>query len=134
MAANFRHSPLLIVGGNDPEVIELNKQAHAALACEKLLRIVPGASHLFEESGTLEMAIDFARAWFEHYLDQPELGMLHMQPDVLPAQPKRIADVLRAGAEPLPALDDRIWSDPAGGCAARTGRCYLIQADEGYVF
>lgn len=97
---------LLIVGGEDHQVIELNRQAHAALTCEKLLRIVPGASHLFEEPGTLETAIDFARAWFEHYLAQPELSVLHQPQQAPPAQPKTIADVLRDAAEPLPSLDD----------------------------
>jgi fermentation-respiration switch protein FrsA (DUF1100 family) len=78
---------LLIVGADDPQVIDLNRQAQAALTCEKLLRIVPGASHLFEEPGTLETAIDFARAWFQHYLAQPELSVLHKPPEVQPAQP-----------------------------------------------
>ena len=97
---------LLIVGGNDHQVIDLNRQAHAALTCEKLLRIVPGAGHLFEEPGTLEAAIDFARAWFEHYLAQPELSVLHKPPHVTPARPKEIAEVLRDAAEPLLELDD----------------------------
>ena len=102
---------LLIVGGNDHQVIELNRQAHAALTCEKLLRIVPGATHLFEEPGALEMAIDSARAWFEHYLVQPELGAPQHPPKAQPAQSKTIADVLRAAAEPLPALDDPAFAE-----------------------
>ncbi len=102
---------LLIVGGDDHQVIDLNRQAHAALTCEKLLRIVPGASHLFEEPGTLEAAIDFARAWFEHYLAQPEQSVLHKQPKVQPAKPKTVADVLHAAAEPLPALDDPAFAE-----------------------
>jgi putative phosphoribosyl transferase len=59
---------LLIVGGYDTPVIELNQHALAALHCEKKLVIVPGATHLFEEPGTLEEVARLARDWFEHYL------------------------------------------------------------------
>ena len=58
---------LLIVGGYDGVVIDLNRQAAAHLACEKELVIVPGASHLFEEPGTLEQAAGQAAAWFERW-------------------------------------------------------------------
>lgn len=56
---------LLIVGGNDEQVIELNQQAYARLVCEKKLAIVPGASHLFEEPGKLEEVAKLAREWFK---------------------------------------------------------------------
>lgn len=59
---------LLIVGGDDGPVIEMNQEALAQLACTKELIIVPGASHLFEEPGTLEQVADHAGAWFERYL------------------------------------------------------------------
>ncbi|MEC4682327.1 MAG: alpha/beta hydrolase [Nitrospirota bacterium] len=59
---------LLIVGENDPEVIELNRQAYKELLCQKDLVIVPGATHLFEESGTLEKVADLASDWFVRYL------------------------------------------------------------------
>ena len=59
---------LLIVGGFDDVVIGLNQQAYDLLNCEKDLKIVPGATHLFEEPGTLEAAADAAAGWFEHYL------------------------------------------------------------------
>jgi putative phosphoribosyl transferase len=55
---------LLIVGAEDTEVIRLNQQAFAQLKCEKELRLVPGATHLFEESGTLEKAALLAADWF----------------------------------------------------------------------
>ncbi|MBX9878818.1 MAG: dienelactone hydrolase family protein [Candidatus Obscuribacterales bacterium] len=55
---------LLIVGGLDEEVIKLNKQAFTKLSCEKELAIVPGATHLFEEPGTLERAAALASNWF----------------------------------------------------------------------
>lgn len=59
---------LLIVGGNDFGVIELNEQALAALHCEKKLEIVHGATHLFEEPGTLGQVAELAVAWFKKYL------------------------------------------------------------------
>jgi len=59
---------LLIVGGDDTGVIELNEQAHAELGCEKRLEIVPGASHLFEEPGTLEEVARLAAEWFTRHL------------------------------------------------------------------
>lgn len=59
---------LLIVGGADEVVIDLNRAAHARLACKKRLDIVPGASHLFEEPGTLEAVMDLAADWFTAHL------------------------------------------------------------------
>jgi dienelactone hydrolase len=59
-----RAAILLIVGGADHGVIELNQDAFAVLACEKRLEIVPGATHLFEEPGTLDAVVDLAGAWF----------------------------------------------------------------------
>jgi putative phosphoribosyl transferase len=62
---------LLIVGGEDHGVIELNQAAHAELRCEKALKLIPGATHLFEEPGTLEAAADAAAAWFDKHLGSP---------------------------------------------------------------
>lgn len=59
---------LLIVGGEDHDVILLNEQAFAKLSCEKKLEIVPGATHLFEEPGTLQVVADLATAWFTRFL------------------------------------------------------------------
>ena len=59
---------LLIVGGNDRQVIDLNRQAMELLSCEKRLKIIPGATHLFEEPGTLEAAAEKAADWFCSYL------------------------------------------------------------------
>lgn len=59
---------LLIVGGRDLPVIDLNEAAFGRLRCEKLLRILPGATHLFEEPGTLEQVAQLAGEWFQHYL------------------------------------------------------------------
>jgi dienelactone hydrolase len=63
------HAPtLLIVGGSDPFVLELNRQALQRLAGEKQLVVVPGASHLFEEPGALEQVAQLARDWFTRHL------------------------------------------------------------------
>jgi len=59
---------LLIVGGADYGVIELNQQADALLNCEKNLTLVPGATHLFEEPGTLQQAANIAADWFVQHL------------------------------------------------------------------
>lgn len=59
---------LLIVGGNDDPVIELNEQALRLLRCPKKLVIVPGATHLFEEPGTLEEVARLAKQWFIRHL------------------------------------------------------------------
>lgn len=59
---------LLIVGGDDTVVIDLNNQALALLTGTKQLEIIPGATHLFEERGTLEEVAKIARAWFTKYL------------------------------------------------------------------
>ncbi len=64
---------LLIVGGHDFEVMELNKEAFAELRSTKELAVIPGATHLFEEPGTLEQAAHLAAGWFEKYL-QPNEG------------------------------------------------------------
>jgi dienelactone hydrolase len=68
--AHVRAPTLLIVGGQDVPVIELNRQALAALRSEKQLVIIPGATHLFEEPGALEQVAQLAREWFERYLVQ----------------------------------------------------------------
>jgi putative phosphoribosyl transferase len=60
---------LLIVGGNDVEVLRLNQHALPALAGEARLEVVPGATHLFEEPGALEHVAALARDWFVRYLD-----------------------------------------------------------------
>ena len=62
---------LLIVGGYDAPVIEMNREALAQLRVEKELVIVPGATHLFEEPGTLEEVARLARRWFEQHLAPP---------------------------------------------------------------
>lgn len=64
---------LLIVGGDDPVVIELNEMAIARLNCEKELVIIPGATHLFEEPGKLEIVAETARKWFVRYFEREDV-------------------------------------------------------------
>jgi putative phosphoribosyl transferase len=59
---------LLIVGGEDPVVLELNEAASASLSCPHRLEIVPGATHLFEEPGALEQVAELAGRWFSKHL------------------------------------------------------------------
>ena len=61
---------LLIVGGWDHQVIQLNEKAYQELKCHKKLDIVPEASHLFEEPGKLQQVADIAAAWFNKWLQQ----------------------------------------------------------------
>ena len=63
-----RAPTLLIVGGRDEPVIQLNQEAQARMRCETALEIVPGATHLFEETGALEEVAALAAAWFEHHV------------------------------------------------------------------
>jgi dienelactone hydrolase len=66
--SQVKASTLLIVGGDDLVVIDLNQRALKQLDAEKELEIVPGASHLFEEPGTLEEVARLACNWFQRYL------------------------------------------------------------------
>jgi len=69
-----RAATLLIVGGADFRVIELNEQAFARLRGPKAMEIVPGASHLFPEPGALEAVIGYAAKWFEDHLTPAQHG------------------------------------------------------------
>ena len=94
---------LLIVGGADEHVIELNRLALTKLKADKALKLVPGASHLFEEPGTLEQVMHLAGDWFT--------ANLSAAPQPIPASHARAltltpAGRLAAAAEPLPDLDD----------------------------
>ena len=65
---------LLIVGGDDVEVIHLNRQAYARMKCEREIAIVPGATHLFEEPGTLDQVVRLAAQWFSRHLPGTRRG------------------------------------------------------------
>jgi putative phosphoribosyl transferase len=63
---------LLIVGGKDQTVLDLNREGFSRIPCEKSLEIIPGATHLFEEPGALEQVALLARQWFEGHLGRRE--------------------------------------------------------------
>jgi dienelactone hydrolase len=67
--SQVRAATLLIVGGADYGVIELNRDALDMLTCEKRLEIVPGATHLFEEPGALDKVVDLAAQWFNAHFE-----------------------------------------------------------------
>jgi putative phosphoribosyl transferase len=68
---SVRAPTLLIVGGQDPQVLQLNMSALSQLRCVKRLEVVPRATHLFAETGTLEQVARLARDWFSHHLSSP---------------------------------------------------------------
>ena len=72
--SNVQAPTLLIVGGDDTLVIDLNQEAYAQLRCEKQLTIVPGATHLFEEPGTLEEVTRLATDWFSRHMIRATAG------------------------------------------------------------
>lgn len=70
---------MLIVGGNDEPVIEMNLAAYQLLSCPKRLVIVPGATHLFEEPGTLEQVAEHALLWFQQNFQPCSQTKEHLQ-------------------------------------------------------
>lgn len=72
--ARVRAPTLLIVGARDHEVLALNREALAAMHCEKELAVVPGATHLFEEPGTLEQVAELSVRWFGTHFKSDRSG------------------------------------------------------------
>jgi putative phosphoribosyl transferase len=77
--ARVRAPTLLIVGGADDAVLDLNRQALGGLAAIKRLEVVPGAGHLFEEPDALERVAELASAWFAQHLAQASERTFHRQ-------------------------------------------------------
>jgi pimeloyl-ACP methyl ester carboxylesterase len=79
---------LLIVGGDDETVIELNEQAKRRMHAVARLEIVPGATHLFEEEGALEQVERLASEWFQRYLPRHSArrGAVDMLDGVVPGE------------------------------------------------
>lgn len=67
--SSVKSPTLLIVGGRDTQVIEMNESAQSHLICENKMEIVPGASHLFEEPGALDQVAELAANWFAEHLN-----------------------------------------------------------------
>lgn len=101
---------LLIVGGDDHHVITLNRQALSALRCEKFLKIVPDAGHLFEEPGKLEMVTELACNWFEHHLAVSETAV-HPEPELHLKSSEDIAKALRKKVISLPEPEDPSFAE-----------------------
>ncbi|MBI1867191.1 MAG: dienelactone hydrolase family protein [Methylocystis sp.] len=80
---------LLIVGGRDHEVLELNREALRQLRCEARLDTVPGATHLFEEPGTLEAAVAAAADWFARHVRAGASGDANETPPPCPSPASR---------------------------------------------
>lgn len=77
---NVRAPTLLIVGGDDRQVLALNELALRRLRCVKSLELVQGATHLFEEPGTLDEVCDLAAAWFDRHCSHPSVTRPHGTP------------------------------------------------------
>jgi len=88
---------LLIVGGDDTQVVALNREAARQMHCEVEIVIVPGATHLFEEPGALESVVEHAQGWFLEHLASPAT-------DPRPSRPLRFADRRDAGRQLAAAL------------------------------
>jgi putative phosphoribosyl transferase len=73
---------LLVVGGRDEEVLRLNRAAASMMRCEHMVSVVPGATHLFEEPGTLRAAAELARDWFTGHLNPSRTSV----PDAMPGR------------------------------------------------
>jgi len=91
-----RAATLLIVGGNDREVLDLNRAALEQLQCEKRLAVVPGASHLFEETGALDVVADVAAGWFGRHLGPREPAPRVAESEPGPEEPLSNVDWLAA--------------------------------------
>ena len=78
--SQVRAPTLLLVGGNDGPVIEMNREALEQLTCPKELLIIPGATHLFEEPGALEQVADQAVRWFRRHLPSLKNETKHRPP------------------------------------------------------
>lgn len=108
--AEVKAPTLFIVGGDDQEVRALNRKALASLQCDKLLRVVPNATNLFEEPGALEAVTELASAWFQHHLPPPAQVRTPAPVERQAAASISTAAALRAAAEPLPSLENPEFS------------------------
>lgn len=91
---DVRCPTLLIVGGADFGVIELNERARDQLACVKKLILVPGAGHLFEEPGTMGLVLEHAITWFSRYLKPPARTVVYERLDDRTDAGRKLASAL----------------------------------------
>jgi len=113
--ADVRAPTLLIVGGNDYGVIELNEKAYRALRCEKSLKIVPGATHLFEEAGALEQVAELASDWFKRHLKTQEANELIARETMVYSTRTQAGAMLARRLTPYANLNVVVLGVPRGG-------------------
>jgi putative phosphoribosyl transferase len=113
--ADVRAPTLLIVGGNDYGVIELNEKAYRALRCEKSFKIVPGATHLFEEAGTLEQVAELASDWFARHLKTQETADPVTREVIVYSTREQAGRMLARRLMPHAAHDVVVLGVPRGG-------------------
>jgi putative phosphoribosyl transferase len=113
--ADVRAPTLLIVGGKDYGVIELNEKAYRALRCERSLKIVPGATHLFEEPGTLEQVAELASDWFTRHLKTQETTDLVAQETIVYSTREQAGEMLARRLMPYARHNVVVLGVPRGG-------------------
>ncbi len=106
---------LLIVGGHDYGVIELNEKAYRLLRCEKSLKIVPGATHLFEEPGTLEQVAQLASEWFARHAGKRPRAHAPLGEPVVYATREEAGRMLAAALANFRGADVVVLGIPRGG-------------------
>jgi putative phosphoribosyl transferase len=112
---DVRTPTLLIVGGRDFGVIELNEKAYRVLRCEKSLKVVPGATHLFEEPGALEQVAELAGDWFSRHLKAPEEAVPWEQDPIIYADRESAGELLARRLLACARSDVVVVGIPRGG-------------------
>ncbi len=113
--AEVRAPTLLIVGGRDYGVIELNERAYNLLRCHKSFKIVPGATHLFEESGTLEQVAELASDWFVLHMKGAPLAHVSAGDPIVFSSRVEAGRMLAAALSSYKGKDVVVLGIPRGG-------------------
>ncbi|MGA7761427.1 MAG: phosphoribosyltransferase [Candidatus Binataceae bacterium] len=113
--AEVRAPTLLIVGGRDYGVIELNERAYNLLRCQKSFKIVPGATHLFEESGTLEQVAELASDWFVLHMKGAPLARVSASDPIVFSSRVEAGRMLAAALSSYKGKDVVVLGIPRGG-------------------
>ncbi len=113
--AEVRAPTLLIVGGRDYGVIELNERAYNLLRCQKSFKIVPGATHLFEESGTLEQVAELASDWFVRHMKGAPLACVSASDPIVFSSRVEAGRMLAAALSSYKGKDVVVLAIPRGG-------------------
>ena len=113
--AEVKSPTLLIVGGDDYGVIELNEKAYRLLHCERSLKIVPGATHLFEEPGTLEQVAKLASDWFLRHIRKAPAAAVRIDGPVVFLNRKEAGRMLAGALSNYKGGDVVVLGIPRGG-------------------